>query len=157
MKNDRRSDVSHIEVSSLIPAKQEKVFEVISDYSLLPSFLDDRIQLKAKQKPLLAREGAEYEFEAQFAGLSLPWCVRLDEFVPPHKIVERMTLGFLKSWENTYQVIAHDEESARLVNIVNYETSFGLIGQLADDFGVRTLLEKSIGRAHEKVKQYFET
>lgn len=80
---------------------------------------------------------------------------KIIEMIPFEKFTDKMIKGDFLSYEHEHFFKPVDNGTI-LIDIVNYETPYGFLGNLVNQFYLNTYLEKLIVTRNELIKQYAE-
>jgi ligand-binding SRPBCC domain-containing protein len=75
---------------------------------------------------------------------------------PFEKFTDKMIKGDFLSYEHEHFFKPVDNGTI-LIDIINYETSYGFLGKMVNQFYLNTYLEKLIVTRNELIKQYAES
>lgn len=81
---------------------------------------------------------------------------KITEMKPYETFTDKMIKGDFKSFEHQHFFKPADNGTI-VIDIINYETPYGFIGELVNKFYLNTYLEKLISHRNEVIKQYAET
>jgi ligand-binding SRPBCC domain-containing protein len=81
---------------------------------------------------------------------------RITEMTPFEKFTDKMIKGDFLSYEHEHFFKPVDNGTI-LIDIINYETPYGFLGKMVNQFYLNTYLEKLIVTRNELIKQYAES
>jgi len=81
---------------------------------------------------------------------------KIIEMKPFETFTDKMIKGDFKSFEHQHFFKPADNGTI-VIDIINYETPYGFIGELVNKFYLNSYLEKLIAHRNEVIKQYAET
>jgi ligand-binding SRPBCC domain-containing protein len=79
--------------------------------------------------------------------------LRIEDILVGHRMTYRQTLGLFKEWVHTMQFEAIDAHQTRVIDTIDYELPFGLVGHLLSDLWVRADLEKLLDHRIQVARQ----
>ena len=77
----------------------------------------------------------------------------ITEMKPFEKFTDKMVKGDFRSFEHQHFFKATDNGTI-VIDIINYETPYGLLGKLVNKFYLKNYLEKLINHRNEVIKEY---
>lgn len=149
--------MAYLQSSALIPAPRPEVFAYSSDLKHLPEWLGESIGVAFSSVPGKMTLGAQYEMQLTRFGITRPFVMRIEQYIPQELFVDRQIEGFFEFWLHTQKFEEHDDKKTHLIDIVEYSLPYGLIGSLADDLFVRQDLTRLLQRRYEKIRRHFES
>src|SRR4051794_3500600 len=124
--------MGHVNISHLIPATRDQVFDYLCDLSSLPEQLDEMIKVEFRVPPPKLAMLTDFDVIMTRYNVTAKIICRVEQFSPPERIFYRQKGGFFKSWSHSMTLDEHGTRQTRLSEIVNYTMPFGLLGFLAD-------------------------
>lgn len=138
-----------------IPQPIEDVFAFFADArnleEITPAFLGFRI---LSPKPIDMRPGARIQYRLRWHGLALRWLTEIQTWNPPNEFVDVQVQGPYRLWHHTHRFEAVDGETL-MRDMVRYVLPFGLLGQLAHAWVVKSDLEAIFDYRALKVSEIF--
>lgn len=159
--------MGHVQISRLIPAPRRAVFRHISEIRNLPEWLSVvesadgtssfhlNLHAELPETPPRLRERAEFAVDFTRLGLKVRAHFCVDEFVPDERLTYRQLDGFFRTWTHTQTLIAHDEQTTLLTDLVTFRLKYGVIGALADDLFIRRDVEASLEHRLNVIDAHF--
>jgi ligand-binding SRPBCC domain-containing protein len=147
--------VGHIQISRLIPAPVEQVFDYICALENLGEWLKPQLEAEWVETPPKVREREEFEVRIARFGISMRTAARISELKPGESYTYRQTSGFFRAWSHTQSVKAHDEKSTLLTDFVDFKLPLGILGSLLDDFWLRSDIESILSHRLIAIEDHF--
>ncbi len=147
--------MGHVQISRLIPAPQEAVFQYLTDLQTFPETLFGRIEVELGETPPPLKSLAEVEFVLKRFSVPVRTVIRVEQLVPSTKFSYRQISGFFKAWSHVMLLDTHDKDQTRLTDVVDFTMRAGLFGALADDLFVRADVERLLIFRAAKVAEHF--
>ena len=141
--------------TQLIPRPLHEVFKFFSDAQnlekLTPGFLHFRIMTP---QPIVMKPGALIDYRLRLYGWPVSWQTRIESFIPDESFVDRQLHGPYRHWEHRHEFRAVPD-GTEMIDHVEYQLPFGVLGQLARTFFVRRALENIFDFRHKTVEAEF--
>ncbi|MBK6417875.1 MAG: SRPBCC family protein [Ignavibacteria bacterium] len=147
--------MEHITSSILIDAPIEKVFHFHDDTTNLLKITPPGIKVSFET---LGEPGLGYEVilkVRQFGLFTMRWHVRVTQYQPPILMTDIQIKGPFRSWR---QIRSLREVNGRteLTDIVDYETPFGFLGQIANMLFIRRQITSMFAYRQAATKRILE-
>jgi hypothetical protein len=147
--------MGHVNISHLIPATREEVFEYLCDLNAVPEQLEDMIQVEFKLPPPKLAMLTDFDVTMTRYNVTAKIICRVEQFSPPERIFYRQKGGFFKTWTHSMTLDEHGPKQTRLSELVHYTMPFGLIGFLVDDIYVRSDIERIMNERAGRIVDHF--
>ena len=120
----------------------KEVFSFFENPENLEKITPTNLGFKIKTpKPLVMKEGAEFEYTIRLGIIRFPWKTLITIYDPPFKFQDIQKFGPYKKWEHTHEFIDLGEKT-KVIDIVDYDLHFILLKLLIDKFYVKRNIEK---------------
>ncbi len=133
--------MAQLHFSNKIDSDLETAYNFFTDAHNWCEIIDEPFELEYLSGAVNFKVGSEYLFNFESYGVVQEMRLSVTETKPNLKITYRQKDGFFKYWSHSISFKVKDGESYILEDI-NYEMPFGILGTLFDDFWVR----EKIGR-----------
>lgn len=146
--------MAHLQISQVISAPRMEVFSFLCDPGQLPFLLQPKVDVQVLNPEIPLRRGNELHFMMTRFGFTQSVRFQVDDILPGTRLVYRQVEGLFASWAHAIKFEEHGKDSTRVVDLVDYELPFGLIGYLMDDVLIKSdltsLLQLRLQKAREK-------
>ncbi len=142
-----------IKLSRVIQAPREKVFWLLCQPQQQGELLKPMIEVEVRSSDGELARGAEIHLSMSRFGFSQLVRLRIEDILVGHRMTYRQTLGLFKEWVHTMQFEAIDAHQTRVIDTIDYELPFGLVGHLLSDLWVRADLEKLLDHRIQVARQ----
>ncbi|MBX7232172.1 MAG: hypothetical protein K1X29_08825 [Bdellovibrionales bacterium] len=147
--------MSHLEISAVLSGSRTEVFDLLRSPNLLPELLKDHIEVEIVRGAEELKKGSEYEFLMTRFGLTQPVRIRVEDFIQGNRLTYKQVEGLFSNWTHTMKFEDHGDKQTLVIDYVDYDMPFGLVGHLADDLFIRknmkNILETRLKRAGEQI------
>ena len=125
-----------------IPRPLDEVFAFFSDAANLqkitPRWLNFKILTPG---PIHIEPGTLLNYRLKWHGFPIAWRTRIETWNPPHAFTDVQIRGPYRLWHHTHTFSA-EAGGTRMIDLVNYELPLGVLGAIANRFGVRRDLDR---------------
>ncbi len=143
-----------IHLTTFIPAPVERVFDLSRNISLHKiSMMHTREEAIAGVTSGLINKGESVTWKAKHFFKTRIFTSRITEMVSPQKFTDKMTSGDFRSYEHEHY-FKSAENGTIVIDIVQFETPYGIIGKLMNKLYLTRYLEKLITRRNKVISQY---
>jgi ligand-binding SRPBCC domain-containing protein len=147
--------MGHLNISRLISAPADKVFEHISQVENLPEWLSGHFTVEFLAPPPQLREQVDVEILLKRFGLPLRTVMRVEAFEPGVRLSYRQVAGFFRKWTHAQVLRPHDDKTTLLTDLVEFQLPLGILGALVDDVIGRRDIERTLESRLERIEDYF--
>jgi ligand-binding SRPBCC domain-containing protein len=147
--------MGHLNISRLIPAPVDQVFDHISRIENLPEWLVGHLVVEFPATPPKLREQVDVEVVMKRFGFPLRKVMRVEAFEPGHRLSYRQVAGFFRKWTHTQVLRAHDEQTTLLTDLVEFRLPLGIIGAFVDDVIACRDIERTLSSRLERIEEHF--
>ena len=149
--------VHRLEQSQLIRRPPAEVFAFFSDAANLEKITPPVLRFSiTTPPPVRIGEGALIDFRLKLHGIPFPWQSRIESFQPDRQFVDTQTRGPYRRWRHLHRFEAQDG-GTRMIDQVQYELPWGLLGSLAHRLFVRRDLENVFTYRRRRIAELLET
>jgi ligand-binding SRPBCC domain-containing protein len=138
-----------------IPGPLEEVFHFFSDaanlQAITPAFLDFQI---LTPRPIEIQQGTLLDYKLKWHGIPISWKTRIIEWNPPHGFVDVQLKGPYKLWRHAH-AFSSVNGGTSMLDSLDYELPFGILGQIAHDLKVRRDLEGIFDYRRQQIARIF--
>ena len=146
-----------IHLTSFIAAPQDRVFDLNRSISLhkisMEKFGEQAVS--GITSGLINKEDT-VTWKGKHLGKTRFFTSKITEMKPFETFTDKMIKGDFKFFEHQHFFKPADNGTI-VIDIINYETPYGLIGQLVNKFYLHSYLEQLIENRNKVIKQYAET
>lgn len=133
----------------------KEVFSFFEDPDNLEKITPTNLGFKIKTpKPLVMKEGAEFEYTIRLGIIRFPWKTLITIYDPPNKFQDIQKYGPYKKWEHTHEFIDLGSKT-KVIDIVEYDLHFNLLKLLINKFYVKKNIEKIFHFRSSKLTNIF--
>jgi ligand-binding SRPBCC domain-containing protein len=147
--------MAHIQISELIPAPRQAVFEYLTDPKNLVDLLEPIVQVEVLNDVALKR-GNEFHFNMTRFGLTQSVRLRIEDVLLGSRMTYRQSEGLFVSWVHSMKFDDHDDRSTLVTDLVDYQVPFGILGYLTDDLLLKNDMRHLLAHRLRKAKEHFE-
>lgn len=147
--------MAHLQISQIIPAPRMDVFNYLSDPNQLPFLLKPRVDVQVLTPETQLRRGNEFHFMMTRFGFTQSVRFQVEDVLAGTRLVYRQAEGLFASWTHAIKFEEHGKDSTRVVDLVDYELPFGLVGHFMDDVLIKADLSKLLGDRLKKTRERF--
>jgi hypothetical protein len=126
----------------VLPRPRDEVFPFFAAARNLeritPAFLRFRV---LTPEPIILRPGSRIDYTLRLAGVPFHWRTRIEAFDPPLSFVDVQEKGPYRHWRHRHE-FREVPGGTLMVDDVEYEVGWGVLGQLAHAIFVRRALER---------------
>lgn len=120
--------LQHIKREVIVPRSLDDAFSFFADASNLEELTPPWVNFKIiTPTPIDMKPGAVIDYCIRVRGLPLKWRTVIDTWDPPHRFVDRQTLGPYKWWHHEHRFEAIDGSRTRVIDEVAYAARLGFI------------------------------
>jgi ligand-binding SRPBCC domain-containing protein len=142
-----------IKLSRVVQAPLEKTFWLLCQPQQQVELLKPVLEVELRAADAELARGSEVHLLMSRFGFSQLVRLRIEDILVGHRMTYRQTLGLFKEWVHTMQFEAIDAHQTRVIDTVDYQLPFGLVGHLLSDLWVKSdiqmLLHHRIVRANQ--------
>lgn len=147
--------MAHLQISGLIPASRNEVFDYLTAPSHQAFLLEPVIQVEALSEDAPPKRGQELHFSMVRFGLSQSVRFRIEDVLPGRRFSYRQSEGLFYTWSHTMKFEEHDENSTLVTDLVDYQLPLGLFGYLADDLLIKKDMKRLLQKRLQRAQEYF--
>jgi ligand-binding SRPBCC domain-containing protein len=148
--------MAHLQISQIIPAPRMDVYNYLTDPNQLPFLLSPTVDVQVLTPEIQLRRGNEFHFMMTRFGFTQSVRFQVDDVLAGTRLVYRQAEGLFASWTHAMKFEEHDKESTRVVDLIDYELPFGLLGFLVDDVVIKSDLTKLLRARLAKTRERFQ-
>ncbi len=138
-----------------VPHALREVFDFFSRAEnleqLTPPWMHFRI---LTPPPIEMRKGTTIAYALRVRGIPLRWLTEIERWDPPHAFIDFQAKGPYRYWHHTHQ-FSEVGDGTSIVDIVQYELPFGVLGRLANRIQVARDLEQIFDYRAQRVESLF--
>jgi ligand-binding SRPBCC domain-containing protein len=144
-----------LEFISRIPTDQRSLFEFHTDFRNVQIVTPPFIIMRFTAVPDRMAEGSRMTVEIRQIFRWMPWDVNVEVFVPHSLMVDVQSgRGPFNKWRHEHHCIERSD-GVYLLDRVQYQLPFGVIGKLFDLILFRTVQKLLFSYRHKKTREYF--
>jgi ligand-binding SRPBCC domain-containing protein len=129
--------MSHIREVTLLKGSVLSVYDYVCNPTTIADQLAGKIEVELLSDPHeTLKKGHDFHFLMTRFGLSQEVHIQVEEAAIAHRLRYRQTQGLFMSWVHTIEFEAHNSDFTRIVDTIEYQLPFGLLGHLLDDLVV---------------------
>ena len=147
--------MAHLQISELIPATRNEVFDYLTSPENLPGLLKPIIDVQVLTPEIPLKRGNELHFMMSRFGLSQSVRFRVEDVLKGSRLSYRQTEGLFSSWTHTMKFDDHGEKTSLVTDIVDYHVPLGILGHLTDDLILKNEMSRLLSRRLQKARDYF--
>jgi ligand-binding SRPBCC domain-containing protein len=148
--------MAHLQISQVIPVPRMEVFAYLADPKNLPFLLSPTVDVQVLTPETQMRRGNEFHFKMTRFGLTQSVRFHVEDVLPGTRLVYRQSEGLFRSWVHAMKFEEHGKDSTRVVDLVDYELPFGILGFLSDDLLLKRDLTRLLENRLTKAKEHFQ-
>ncbi len=148
--------MAHLQISQLIEAPKQEVFEYLTTPSRQPMLLQPAINVEVLSPDAELKRGDELHFNMTRFGLSQSIRFRVEDLLPGSRLTYRQSEGVFASWTHTMKFEEHNENVTLVTDLVDYQVPMGIFGYLADDLLIKGDMARILKQRLNKAKEHFE-
>ena len=152
-QNLHHSEMAQLRQSETIPFSRKEVFNLLTDPHQMPPLLKDKIDVEVMTEAVELKEGSEYSFIFTRFKISQKVRWEVKELVKGHRITYRQIEGIFPKWEHTLSVEDKGSGKTEVVDQVEYQLPFGVLGLLVNDLILRKDLKSLFRFRLEKASE----
>ncbi len=146
-----------IRVETEIHASQERCFDLARSLSMhVVTTGKTRERIVSTHPSDLLELGDEVTFEATHFGVRQRLTSRIVEFERPNRFVDQMQKGAFRSLRHEHLFEKIDDESTKMIDILQFESPLGPLGGLVDRLFLRSYMEQFIRGRGQAMKAVTE-
>lgn len=96
-------------------------------------------------------------WEGKHLGFTQTLSSKITSFKPYDRFTDEMTDGIFKSFKHEHIFKYIDDNKTVMIDILNYQSPFGILGRLADIIFLKTYLKRFLQKRNAIIKHYAET
>lgn len=147
--------MAHLQISQLIPAARQEVFDYLTNPAELPFLLAPSIDVQVLTPDLDLKRGSEAHFNMTRIGLTQSIRLRIEDVLRGSRLTYRQVEGLFSAWTHTMSFEEHGEKETLVTDLVDYQLPLGLLGFLADDLLVKGDMRRILASRLAKAKEHF--
>jgi len=101
--------------------------------------------------PVEMKRGATIEYSLRVRGIRFGWLTEIEEWSPPHELVDVQVRGPYKLWRHTHR-FSEVPGGSLVEDVVEYELPFGLVGRLLHRVQVARDLSRIFDYRAERIR-----
>ena len=147
----------HIHITSFIAAPIERVFDLSRSINLHQiSTAETNEKAIAGVINGLINKNETVTWQAKHLFKTRQFTSSITEMKSPDLFIDEMIKGDFKSFHHEHHFKAA-ENGTIMIDLVNFETPYGLMGKIANDLFLRSYIEKFLIKRNAVIKEYAET
>lgn len=148
--------MAHLQVTQLIPAPRNEVYDYLTDVKNLGFLLDPIVQVEVLSGEIPLKRGNEVHMNMTRYGLTQSVRLRFEDVLKGSRLTYRQSEGLFSGWWHTMKFDDHGEKSTLVTDLVDYQTPFGILGLLADDLVLKRDMQHLLAERLKRAKEHFE-
>lgn len=149
--------MAHLQISQLIPASRQEVFDYLCNPAELPYLLAPTIMVEVLTPELELKRGSEVHLNMTRMGLTQAVRLRIEDVLRGSRLTYRQSEGLFAAWTHTMKFEEHGEKETLVTDLIDYTLPLGLIGYLADDLLIKGDMRRLLAARLERAREHFET
>lgn len=141
-----------VQHKSVISSDRESVFLLLSNPLKWPLLLPEDFEMEMQTQAAQLHLNQNIQLRIGRFGFSSNYTISVEE-IKTHKIRLRQILGVFKNWEMHIEITERKKGECLLLESVQYQLPFGILGALVDDFFTNSDIKKTLRIRHKKVEQ----
>ncbi|MEO7307817.1 MAG: SRPBCC family protein [Ferruginibacter sp.] len=147
----------HIHLTSFITAPIERVFDLSRSINLHQiSTTETNEKAIGGVMNGLINKNETVTWQAKHLFKTRQFTSKITEMQSPDHFIDEMIRGDFKSFHHEHHFKA-TENGTIMIDLVNFETPYGLMGKIANSFFLRSYIEKFLIKRNAVIKEYAET
>lgn len=142
-----------LERAQILRRPREEVFAFFADaanlQALTPPFLDFRI---LTPMPVDMVPGLLLDYRLSLFRIPFSWRTVIESYDPPHGFVDRQLKGPYRRWHHTHR-FEEVPEGTLMIDWVEYEIPYGLLGSAAHEIFVRRTLDRIFDYRRRRIEE----
>jgi hypothetical protein len=138
--------LAHLQLSHTFFAPKQAVFDFLASPETIEQQFNGVLTAKWINSETQIKSGAEFLFEMTRFGITQSVRIAVDKYVLGNSLTYRQVAGAFKAFHHTMKFEALTPQSTMVTDLIDYDIPFGLLGQVADDFFVRSDLKSLMGQ-----------
>jgi ligand-binding SRPBCC domain-containing protein len=119
-----------------------EVFSFFENPENLEKITPTNLGFKIKTpKPLVMKEGAEFEYSIRLGLIRFPWKTLITIYDPPFKFQDIQKFGPYKKWEHTHEFIEVGNKT-KMIDTVDYDLFPSFLKELINKFFIKRRVEQ---------------
>jgi ligand-binding SRPBCC domain-containing protein len=143
-----------IEMSSVIRSRVERVFDFFLDLNNLRKISPTSVEIIEIHAPTPITEGCRFTIKARSGRMRVDWEGRIVRLERPTLIVDEQLRGPFSRFVHTHRFRDMGNYSM-MIDEVDYEPRFGVIGRLANALVIRRQMDKIFEYRYERLREIF--
>ncbi len=147
--------MAHLQLSQLLPTSRLEAFDFLTCPDNLPNLLLPLIDVQVLTPDIPLKRGNEVHFMMTRFGLSQSVRFRVEDVLRGSRLTYRQSEGIFASWTHTMKFEDYGNGQVQVIDIVDYEVPFGLLGFLADDLLLKRDMRKILSERLKRALDHF--
>lgn len=148
--------MAHLQITELIPAPRQQVFEYLTDPKNLVYLLEPIIQVDVLSGEIPLKRGNEFHMNMTRLGLTQSVRLRIEDVLMGSRMTYRQSEGLFASWVHTMKFDDHGDRATVVTDLVDYQIPFGILGYLSDDLLLKGDMQRLLVKRLQKAREHFE-
>lgn len=148
--------MAHFQITEIIPAPRQQVFDYLTDPKNLVYLLEPIIQVEVLSRDVPLKRGNEFHFNMTRYGLTQSVRLRIEDVLLGSRMSYRQSEGLFTSWVHTMKFDDHSDKSTLVTDLVDYQVPFGILGYLSDDLILKSDMTRLLAKRLARAKEHFE-
>lgn len=150
--------MGHIREVTLLKGPVLSVYNYITDLENVTAQMAGKIDVELLSKSTTCLEkGHDFHFLMTRFGLSQEVHIQVEEASRGHRLRYRQTQGIFLSWSHLMEFEAHDANYTKVIDSIDYQLPFGVLGYLLDDLLIRRDVRELLRCRSQFLKKKFES
>ena len=147
-----------IKLITEIGAEKQLVFDLARSIDLhkISTVHTDESAIAGRTSGLI-EEGEFVTWRARHFGIYQTMTSQISEFQNGSLFVDVMVKGIFASFTHVHRFESKSNERTLMIDVVDYRSPLGILGQIADRLFVRSYLKRLLLRRNRTIKEYAET
>ncbi|MGC4045365.1 MAG: SRPBCC family protein [Armatimonas sp.] len=144
----------------MIEASQAEVWNFHASLGVLEILTPPGTKITLPEPKPELKQGARFTIIVRQPPVFLPlaWESVFTIYEPPVRFVdEQGRKGPWKSWRHEHRFEAVDNRTTKLIDSIDYEPPFGILGRIADALFLRRILTNAFAFRHQKTKDLLQS
>ena len=142
--------------SKIIPFSRGEVFELLTDPHQLPLLFEDKVDVEVVDGAVELAKGSEYCLVMTRFRVSYRVRWKISEVVKGSRVTYEQVEGLLPKWEHTLFFEDTKKGETELVDRVDYQLPFGVLGLFVNDIFLRRDIRNLLCTRAEKACKILE-
>ena len=147
-----------IKLITEIKAEKQRVFDLSRSIDLhqISTVHTDESAIAGRTSGLI-EEGEFVTWRARHFGIYQTMTSQITEFQNSSHFVDVMVKGIFASFSHVHRFESKSNKRTLMIDVLDYRSPLGLLGQIADRLFVRSYLKRLLLRRNRTIKEYAET